>query len=990
MDGAARRAGSAAMRDHELAIALCLIGALAATGCAGGGGGHHGGGGGGGGGGNGGPAYTATLTHQGNFTQGQQNATYAITLTNIGGNFVSVNGATFSAGVQELIPPGLTLVSMSGMGWTCSLGPSPGCTTTNPIAAGASAPLITVTVNVAANATSPLINQVSYPGPACPNCPTVSDSTTILPGQAGPPVVGTSVPFPIFAGDPATAIPITLNNDAAGDVVTAQLTVDANTGTACTAATCGTLGPVTGTSGSGSYTVSYTPPAAAGFTTQIVPTLIVHSSLAGSFDDTDYIEVDPPGQPLVTLSGVGGLVLAGSPQITLAAAVYNDVTHAGVTFPSMTASGYGCASLMSNTCGTLGTPGAPSVSGNTTTVTIPYTPPAAVPTSPYDRPRVMAVSAANNTQFAFSSFHLSSSALPATALRIPPGQRFLTAPTGGAAIQINANIGNDTGSSRTVTWALSCAPTCGTLGTPVASGNGTFVSSSVTYTAPSTLPGGAAQTATITATSVDSPAATDSFTFTVVDGSCGSGSESVLNGQYAFLLRGGGSNPGYAALIGSFTADGAGHIIAGLVDANVSNAGPFTGMTLAPASSSYSIGSDHRVCMTLTDNAGDIFVLRAGVGALASGVAKQGRMILFRDVNGRQQRLSGILLKQDTSAFAASQISGTYALGLAGVDASGGRLTGAGLITADGAGKLSAFTADFDDAGTASGNLTGGSGTYAVGANGRGTVSTTLNGPGGAATTNGVVYVVSASQALVMSTDSVLAGKSITSGELRKQTGTFTATSLDNAGYVFYTTGIDAANGGNVIRIGQATVGTNGSATLTVDVNDNGVAQAEQTGALQLTIAANGRTTFTGVVAGNAPDVLYLVDSTSGFLVGTSSEVHFGYLEKQSGGPFSNSSLNGAYFFGSDAPNTGAKYTSGTVTLDGAGNINGNGSYSSPSGLGANIISPSSGGTYSFSSSTSPVGKGTVSTGAPAYVISGSKLVFVSEGQQPSLVIGQQ
>ena len=85
------------MRGHPSRFAplgvflLCL----SLTGCFGGKGGGGGNGGSGGGGGGGGPVYTATVTHQGNFTQGQQNATYTVTLTNIGGNFVSVNGNVF-------------------------------------------------------------------------------------------------------------------------------------------------------------------------------------------------------------------------------------------------------------------------------------------------------------------------------------------------------------------------------------------------------------------------------------------------------------------------------------------------------------------------------------------------------------------------------------------------------------------------------------------------------------------------------------------------------------------------------------------------------------------------------------------------------------------------------------------------------------------------------------------------------------------------------
>src|SRR5437588_1884576 len=259
-----------------------LIAVLFVTGCKLGGG--HGGGGGNGGGG-GGPAYTATITHQGNFTQGQQNATYTVTLTSIGGNFVSVNGNQFSAFVMEELPSGLTLVSMAGGGWTCTNAPPnlPVCTTNNPIAAGASAPPITVTVNVATNASSPLINQVGYPGPECPICPTVSDPTTILPATAGPAVVGTSVPFPIFAGDPTTSIAITVTNDVFGDVLMANLTVDSNTGAACTPATCGTIGSISGSSGSGNYTVSYMPPLAAGFTAQTLPAILVSPSRQRSF-----------------------------------------------------------------------------------------------------------------------------------------------------------------------------------------------------------------------------------------------------------------------------------------------------------------------------------------------------------------------------------------------------------------------------------------------------------------------------------------------------------------------------------------------------------------------------------------------------------------------------------------------------------------------------------------------------------------------------------
>jgi uncharacterized repeat protein (TIGR01451 family) len=972
-------------------IISALIGSLFGAGCAFSGGGHGSGSSGSGSGG--GPIFSITVTHQGNFTQGQQNATYTVTMTNIGGN--KDKGASF---VQEALPSGLTLVSMAGNGWTCTNASPPnlpGCTENDPLAPGASFPPITVTVNVAPNASSPQINQVFYQGPGCPLCPSVSDSTTILPATAGPATVASSVPFPIFAGDPAATIAITVANDVAGDALTANLTVDSNTGATCTPATCGAIGSFSGISGSGNYTLSYTPPSAAGFTAQTVPTIVVSSSLPGSFAATDFIELDPAGVPLVTLSGLGGIVQVGSAQRTLTATVYNDVALKGATFMPMTASGYACSNIGTNSCGTLGTPSAPVASGTRTTTTITYTPPASLPSAPYDGPRIQATSVADNTQLAIAPFLLSSTVPTNTGLRIPLGNKFKSAlaSPGAAAITVNANIGNDTGNSRTVNWTLTaggvnCSPTCGTLGAPTPTGNGTFVSSAITYTPPSSVPTVAGDlTPTITATSVDNSAATDNFTFTIGDGTCGTGNNSVLNGQYAFLVRGGGAIGGYTALIGSFTANGAGAITGGLLDGN-SSLGLSPGLMITPAGSSYTAGADDRVCLTLADTVGDVLTFRAGVGTLVGGVATEGRIIRFNDNDGRRVRQSGILMKQ-TPPFATSQISGNYALGLAGVDSSGNRITGAGVFTANGAGTLSNFTADFDDGGTATGNLTGGTGTYTVATTGRGTATTTTTVLGKTGTTNNVLYMVSSSEILFMSKDSLLAGASITSGQIKAQTGPFLTTTLDNNDYGFYAAGL-GMNGGNDTVIGQATFTTNGNATLTSDENNNGTLGTEQVTAATFIIASNGRTTISGSGAGMHPPILYLIDSNSAFIVGTDPAVSFGFLEKQTAGSVSTTSISGTFFFGGDAPNTGSHYDSGTAILDGAGGITGTDDSSGPNGLSKAAISPSNGGTYSFSTSFTPQGKGTVGNNSIAYVISGSKLVFMQTGQNPEVYVIQK
>jgi uncharacterized repeat protein (TIGR01451 family) len=121
-----------------------------------------------------------TKSHSGNFIQGQQGATYTLTVSN-GGNLATSGTVT----VTENPPSGLTLVSMAGTGWTC---PSPGntCTRSDALAPGSSYPPITVTVNVAANAPSSVTNQASVTGGGDGTVHTAGDTTQIDPG---PPVL---------------------------------------------------------------------------------------------------------------------------------------------------------------------------------------------------------------------------------------------------------------------------------------------------------------------------------------------------------------------------------------------------------------------------------------------------------------------------------------------------------------------------------------------------------------------------------------------------------------------------------------------------------------------------------------------------------------------------------------------------------------------------------------------------------------------------------
>jgi uncharacterized protein (TIGR03437 family) len=117
------------------------------------------------------PVLQIAKTHTGNFTKGQQGATYTVTVTNVG----SSNPTNGVVTVTDTIPAGETLVSMAGDGWTCK---SNVCTRSDALQVTSSYPAITVTVNVASNANSSVTNTVKVTGGSSATG-TASDVTTV-------------------------------------------------------------------------------------------------------------------------------------------------------------------------------------------------------------------------------------------------------------------------------------------------------------------------------------------------------------------------------------------------------------------------------------------------------------------------------------------------------------------------------------------------------------------------------------------------------------------------------------------------------------------------------------------------------------------------------------------------------------------------------------------------------------------------------------------
>jgi len=162
------------------------------------------------------PRLSISKSHTGIFSVGQQ-GTYTVTVSNGAGAAPSSGAVT----VTENPPSGLTVVSMSGTGWTCPNGGNT-CTRSDPLNGNSSYQPITVTVNVLPNSTSPQINSVSVSGGGSSSA-TATDSTFIAGGTT---VGGTAYLIGTVAGGGLPATPAQALNVAFGFPV--AVTVDAN------------------------------------------------------------------------------------------------------------------------------------------------------------------------------------------------------------------------------------------------------------------------------------------------------------------------------------------------------------------------------------------------------------------------------------------------------------------------------------------------------------------------------------------------------------------------------------------------------------------------------------------------------------------------------------------------------------------------------------------------------------------------------------------
>lgn len=163
------------------------------------------------------PLLTIRTTDTGSFAVGQTDARYYIYVTNQYGR----NATSGPVTVTELLPEGLSLVSMTGLGWTCA---GNVCSRSDSLAGGSSYDPIYATVSVAATAQSPVVNQVNATGGGSADA-TATDSTAI---NTNPPILTASITHTgdFYAGQSDATYTITVANRPGAPSTTGTLVVN--------------------------------------------------------------------------------------------------------------------------------------------------------------------------------------------------------------------------------------------------------------------------------------------------------------------------------------------------------------------------------------------------------------------------------------------------------------------------------------------------------------------------------------------------------------------------------------------------------------------------------------------------------------------------------------------------------------------------------------------------------------------------------------------
>jgi len=508
-----------------------------------------------------------------------------------------------------------------------------------------------------------------------------------------------------------------------------------------------------------------------------------------------------------------------------------------------------------------------------------------------------------------------------------------------------------------------------------------------------------------------------------------SGHESMLFGPYAGFLQGfNGGNGGPStpeAVAFSMVANGTGGITSGVADAAQGNS--FGSSTIVSAASSvYTVGANGQGCMTLylVDTFTSVnfsvtlhFVL-GGVGlhGAPAGVASTGRIIEFDDYSGSGPHTSGILRRQDTTAYSTgdtTKLQTRYTIGTDGVDFNNGHFAlGASLSLnrATGAmGGTSEDVLDFNASNSSASNITGVTGQIVTGpiSPGPGSPTTATTGRATLSITSTLgtyhfsIYIVNANEFFLLGSDTYSASFPLQSGRAVYYTSS-TLTSTGGSA-ILHETGIDTNNGNlsctSSTPCAAADVGivtltpsnsTSGSLSGSTTYTEAGSSSTQPISNNYTVDLVSGRMTLSDFSAvtylatpeanGNAGDT----EPISFFaVVSSSTTALFGVGEFQPTATYSNGSLSGNFMFGGEDAGQNANFNQvvGQATISGGtGAFLVNRDRSGPGGL--LLSSPT---TLNFAVNADGTLNGIIGTAAFG-VTNGTKLFEINPTGSPAII----
>ncbi len=380
----------------------------------------------------------------------------------------------------------------------------------------------------------------------------------------------------------------------------------------------------------------------------------------------------------------------------------------------------------------------------------------------------------------------------------------------------------------------------------------------------------------------------------------GNFSNASLNGQYAFSMSGVDLNSGaYIARVGSFAADGQGHITAGLEDVlDLGSGSPASQQTFS--NGTYQIQANGRGLIVLNVSSGGALQLSASLQSSSQGYLVQ--------TDGLAST-SGSVELQKPLQFSANAINGKYVFDFSGISFAGATpsvISLVGEFGADGNGNVTGGTADVNDSAFAPTGATAlTASTYQLDTNGNGT-----NSGRGTMTLDGrmfAFYIVDNTRVELLEEDS-LGGSS---GPAILQTGVIPTQNSGFSGSFAFLTGGSQTTGnfGPIARVGRFTAdGAGGIGTISFfENNDGNTSQLTPSSGISSTSyaidtsnAGSGRGTFTfhNSSVGTVTYVFYLSSPTRAVVQDVSaSVVTDGTMVSQSASSFTAASLAGNYSF---------------------------------------------------------------------------------------------